>query len=284
MIQNNPITPEQPKEARYPLSALQLFARLTRALYLQLFGAQAPPWDKARPIKRWFDTSVLIDSQDPDNDIVTYEGWDERAKKIKRIAMTVREAATPNLPGLVSYPKYTAASTAAVLVGPSGSTPIPADFLCTRADADAICKAIDGAKVTEAATFVAGPFRYEWNGETRRQYVIEWRGQLLDAGALLKQQYANGVGAPGRWDLAGTTPVWISDAQDNGEQDPRPEVLIPMRKLLANERIDSTPFGSVVVRVDLSQDQPAAGTGALTQEQDQRLKSIEAGVNRLLQQ
>jgi hypothetical protein len=284
VIHNNPIAPEQPKEARYPLSALQLFARLTRATYLQLFGAQAPPWDKSRPIKRWFDTSVLVDSQDPDNDIVTYEGWDERAKKMKRIALTVRDAATPNLPGVVSYPKYTASPTPAVLVSPSGSNPVPADYLCTRAEAEAVGKAIGGGKVSEAGSFVAGPFRYEWNGETRRQYVIEWRGERLDASTLLRLQHANGVGAPGRWDLAGITPAWISDVQDNGEQDPRPEVLIPMRKLLGNERIDTTPFGSIVVRVDMSQDQPAAGTGVLTLEQDQRLRSIEMGVNRLLQQ
>ena len=47
MVESRPKAPAQPAEARYPVTELQLFPRLTRAEYFERFGEQAPAWDRS---------------------------------------------------------------------------------------------------------------------------------------------------------------------------------------------------------------------------------------------
>jgi len=70
----------------------------------------------------------------------------------------------------------------------------------------------------------------------------------------LKLKYVNGVGAPGAWDLAPRSPMWVPEYPDTGEQDTRPEVPMPVRRLLPGERIVTGFAGLVMVqREDLAE-------------------------------
>lgn len=277
MLESKPVTPAQPNEARYPIDRLNLFQRHNRDTFQKAFGQQAPPWDRAKPIKRWFDTGALEGSEDPQNDVVTYEGYDTGQKKWRRIALTVADASSINLPGAFVYPKRIVAPTPAVLVDPNGAHPLNVNYLCTREEAQRLCDELQAEGIQESAAFT-GPLQINWLGEQRRQWCVVWHGELRSAPQLLMYQTANGVGAPGKWDTSSGSPIWISYMQDTGEQDVRPEVLMPTRKLLANERIDVGLFGIAVVRTDKTQDQAAPGTGSLTQDQDKLLRAAAAGV------
>ena len=284
MLNSNPTVPAPPDAERYPIDKLNLFQRHNRASFQKAFGEQAPPWDRSKPIKRWFDTSVLANSEDPQNDIVSYEGYDSTLtqRKWRRATMTVADAARVNLPGAFVYPKRIVAPTPALLVDPNGAHPLNADVLCTQEEAQRLCDELQAEGIQEAVSFT-GPYRLDWQGEERRQWCVVWRGEQRSAPQLLMHQAANGVGSPGKWDTTSGSPVWVSFMQDTGEQDVRPEVLMPMRKLYDNERVDASPFGVMVVRTDKTQDQLGPGTGSLTQDQDRLLRSAAAGVALLVQ-
>lgn len=247
MATSKPVIPPQPEEVLYGPDKLQLFPRLTRATYREKYGVEPPPWDKAKRIKRWFDTSVLEGVEDAENHVVQYEVFDAtRPRGVRVLAMTAAEAAAPNLPGAAVYPKYVVAPTPAVIVAPisgekSGVNP---EHLSDRAEAVALAAelGLDAAAVRESSLAM---FVVYWNGERRRPWVIEWKGSDLQVSLLLRMRYANGVGAPGRWDVSGTSPVWVPEAPETGEQDMRPEIPIPVRPLLPNERI-VTGFGGII--------------------------------------
>ena len=77
----------------------------------------------------------------------------------------------------------------------------------------------------------------------------------------------------------------MTEVQLSGEQDPRPEVPIPCRRLLSNEVIRETPWGVMVVRTDKEspymQPPPAAGCG-FTAEDRAALQEIRGNVQKLL--
>lgn len=275
-----------PDEPFYPVEKLFLFDRHTRATWEQTFGEQAPPWNKDRRIKRWADSTALERVSDPDNQLVEYTWFDLASASFKKMTMTAREAATPNLPGKYVYPKYQIAPTPAVVIGPAPMDPMPVrpEILCHRAEAEALRNELGGEEVVEGLTFTTGPFRIDWRGETRRQWLIKIGGDYHNAGALLAMKNANGVGAPGKWEKTRTGPVWVSFAQDTGEQDPRPEIPIPCRPLDPVEAIYRTPFSVVIYRKDKESPynpKPVA-QGGLTAEQAATLARIDANVQQLL--
>lgn len=261
MIACKPVVPVPPFEAAYPVEKLNLFPRLTRATYLDLYGVEPPAWDTTRKIKRWFDTSVLEGfSGDIDNEVVAYDVFEpSSATGTRRLVLTLREASTPNLPGAVSYPKYVIAPTPAVVITPitGERTPVNPSYLSLREEAEALARelGVESAAVRESA--LTG-FTTAWNGEQRRPWVVEFRGTPHQVSLLLQRKYAHGVGAPGRWDLSGEQPVWAPEQQDTGERDLRPEVPIPMRRLLEFEQLDKpSPFsGWMVQRKDLTPPSP----------------------------
>lgn len=256
MIVSEPKAPTPPERASYPVTELQLFPRLTRAAYAEMYGEQAPAWDPKRRIQRWFDTSPLdgLDG-DPRERMVSYEVFDPAAGRFRRLEMTVAEASTPNLPGAVSYPKYRVAPTLAVMRSTvdGSEAPLNPSYLCERSEALAMARDIGAGDDAVRETEFAGPWRVVWQGESRRLWTLAWRGGRLQASALLAQRHAQGIGAPGRWDLTGAEPVWISAAGgETGEMDPRPEVPVPVRRLLPQERLQQGLGGIwTVVREDL---------------------------------
>ena len=241
MVESKPKAPAQPAEARYPVTELQLFPRLTRAEYLERFGEQAPAWDRSRRIQRWFDTSVLEEGGgDPRDRIVSYEVFDPQTGLFKRLQMTAAEASVPNLPGALVYPKYQVAPTRAVLRSTldGSESPLNPAYLCEEAEALAVARELsvnpEGVRQSE----FGGPWRFVWNGETRRLWTVEWKGERLQASMLVAQRNGAGVGAPGRWEMGGAEPVWVPEViTETGEQDPRPEAPIPVRGLLPGEEV-----------------------------------------------
>lgn len=248
----NPDASKQPAEATYPVEKLYLFKRFTRATYLVETKSQAPTWDPAKRIKRWFDPNALGVSPET---VMTYKvvGLDLKGNPvINSLTMTAKEACSVNLPGVMSFPKYVPMPTNAVMYcsatndWPAGNSAVNVDLLCLKEEAEALASEIGGTKVLENE-FFGGPCTINWADEKRRNWLVEWNGDNLQASALLKAKYMNGVGAPGKWILDRVaTPVWQPEyIKDAGMQDPRPEILNPIRNLYPNEKLVSG-FGGVV--------------------------------------
>ncbi len=282
---SNPVIPAQPDEARYGVEKLFTSPRLTRAVYQEMHGEQAPAYDPKRQIKRWFFTDVLEGSTDPANELCEIQVWDSTKKVIRKMAMTKREAATPNLPGVLVWPKYVnTVATLAVVVGPDGDRlQISGETLVDLTLARSVVSEINAQCGTAFALAAAGdpwPWKIVWGMEPRRRMNISNGNAEFDAAAVLSNRFAKGVGSPGRWSLGSDGgPGFVPDVPIDGEQDVRPEVQMPCRSLLPNERFETVTFGGrggLVVRTDLTQHEPAPGTGQLTTAQDTILKQIAA--------
>ena len=89
--------------------------------------------------------------------------------------------------------------------------------------------------------------------EMRRMWAVLFKGQAVNAGLLLQVRNAQGVGAPGTWDLSGASPQWNSaPPMVHGRGDALPERPVPTRALLPNERllVGLLGVGVVVQRTD----------------------------------
>lgn len=284
----NPIIPAQPSEARYGISELYTSPRLTRPIYEEKYGEQAPAYDPKRQIKRWFFTDVLAGSMNPASETCEIQVF-VSPNTIKSITMTKAEAAMPNLPGTVVYPKYTNSSvSSAIMTGPDGTpTPLGGDALVDLDMAKNVVQEINAQLQTKFTLKAPGdpwPWKITWGYETRRRMLISNGAQDFDAAAILRNRFDKGVGAPGKWSLGPDGgPVFTPDVPADGEQDVRPEIPMPCRPLLANERF-ATVFpgsGAVIERTDLAETEVEVIGGGLTTEQDQMLRDIFAGVRAL---
>jgi hypothetical protein len=244
--QSIPSNPSVPDKAYYPASELQTVRRYNRDSYFAEFGEQAPPFDSSRPPKFWFDSTAL-DNHEPD----------ERLAYTKLVYdvfvpfdLKASEAATVNLPGVYQYPAYQVEPTPAVVLSVVNSpeTPINARHLSSKEDAEAIVSEL-GTAYSES-NLTDGPYSVDWRGETRRFYQVRFKNNLLNVGQLLILKNAGGVGAPGAWNLDGDEPTWTPALQETGENDPRPEVPVPVRRLASVERLSVNPFGVTVYRMD----------------------------------
>lgn len=283
MPQCNPVIPAQPKEARYGIDKLYTSPRLTRATYKELYGEEAPPYDPAKQIKRWFFTDKAATYAPGDTVEVTV--YDPTTRTICPWYMTASDYATPNLPGLTSYPKWeNPVASPAVIVGPT-ELRLAGNTLVYPDQAKAVAAEINAALGTEfEAVEVAekpGPWKVVYNSEPRRQMLIGPH----DAALILADRYEKGVGSPGKWSLNSTGgPQFEPDVPLDGEQDLRPEIPMPCRALLPNERFATVTFGGmggVIERTDIVPATSVTMSGGLTTEQDQMLRDILAGVRAL---
>ena len=280
-----------PEEPFYPVERLLLFDRQNRLTWEQTFGEQAPPWDKERRIKRWADTSAH--AADAPDTVVEYEYFDMVTRTFKKFAISAFEASLPNLPGKYVYPKYIVEPTPAVVVeagSPNNAQGLNPNIICQYAEAAAIAAQLSG-QVVEATSFMAGPYSIDWRGETRRRWLIRIEGRYHNAAALVQAKNACGVGAPGDWIYAANDagPRWVSEAQDTGDQDPRPEIPIPCRVLFPEEAIWHGMAGmkTLIYRKDMesvfnSSEPSEQVLGGLTAEQAATLGRIDANLTHLL--
>lgn len=273
---NRPIIPAQPTEARYGIEKLYTCPRLTRAIYGEMFGEQAPAYNSKERIKRWQDKSVLEGLLDPANfpvKVLVYVAPDN----LRWLTMTALEAATPNLPGVTVWPKYVnPVATPTVIVGPDGdrlqiSGETLVDLLLARFVVNEINATLSPTFSLVPAS-APWPWNIVWGLELRRRMNFSNGKNEFDAALILKGRFANGLGSPGAWALGPDGgPRWTSETPIDGEQDLRPEIPMPCRPLLENERFETVTFGGmggVIVRTDLTVNEPAPGTGQLTAAQD----------------
>ena len=245
------------EKAFYPITDLRLFPRHNRETFLSEFNVQAPPWDKARRIKRWIDPEGM-DGGDP-RKMLTYSYWDAAARQFKQFGVTAGRAVTVNLPGAYAYAKYEIPPTQATMY----NQPLNAKILCYEVSAKALAQELGGVAV-KSDSFSMGQYQIDWRGETRRIWHIALGAELFNAGSLLEKRHRDGVDAPGRWEFAANSqPVWTSVRDDTGEQDARPEIPMPSRVLNENEALHHTPMASIVYRTDLPSEfnDATGGTG-----------------------
>jgi len=273
---SKPVSPAQPSSLAYGISQLALFNTYTRDSYLAAFGVQAPAWDPSRVRKTWFDSTV--DISDPSN-VAVYKiiapdangNWAER-----QMVIPASEAATVNLPGAVTYPPYTVAPTQTT----SGGSAVNPNYLSLESDAQALMSALGGTGLLQETGNAVFPIVYPAS-EPRRIWDFSVNGILVNAGALLLAQNANGVGAPGHWDLSHGEPVWVPDpAPPSGLNDTRPPRDVPVRDLLPNEKLEPGLMGVSVVRTDL-QNQQGEQNGEFTADDRATLQQIFQIVSRL---
>jgi hypothetical protein len=246
------VTPPQPDLECYGIQSLALFVSYTRDSYLAAFGVQAPAWDPTRLTKTWFDSTV--DTSNPAN-TATYNIVAVNSSGVwglQPLSIAAGEAATVNLTGSVTYPPYTVAPTDAT----SGGAVINPDYLSLQSDAQALMATLSGTDLTEETGNASFPILYPAD-EPRRIWDFYVNGILCNAGQLLLQMNANGIGAPGSWQITASGPVWTSTPSPTGLTDtsaPRP---MPVRNLLPNEQLQTGLMGVSVIRTDLEQQQEA---------------------------
>ena len=275
---STPAAQPQPNQETFSIDALALFHTYTRESYRSAFGVDAPAWDPTRLSKSWFDSTV--DASQPGN-VASYQmiGQDSTGTwSVLPYTMPASEAATVNIPGAMVYPPYVIAPTDAV----RGGSPINPAYLSLEAEAQALMTALSGVGLFDDGATAILPNIYPVD-EPRRSWSFLWHGRALNAGQLLVQQFAKGVGAPGHWDVSSGSPVWVSDPPPpSGLDDTRPPRPVPVRALLPNEQLQPGPmgFGVQVLRTDL-QLAAAKANGAFTADDRAMLMQIFQLVSKL---
>lgn len=218
----------------------------TRAEFKAASGFEAPAFRGDWPIKQWLDPNP---AQAP-----LYSVWNGSLTEPKLVilSMPLDEAGAVNLPGVATFPAYVPAPTAAMrqlffggrLLGVP--QPVDAATLSTKAKADALA-ALVGATVVMSSTLNQF-FQYNWAGESRRDYILQYQGQASGpfVGDLLKDMNAKGVGAPGHWSasqIAAGHLQWVAEVMDDGSG-AHPMMDIPLA-LAADEELYSEVQGLV---------------------------------------
>lgn len=228
-----PVVPAIPGESSYPPASLNLFKEYDRASYKAAFGIDPPTYDGTKPTKGWFDTSGSSGYKAFVNrgGAVTYEAVDMKGMRPDEV----------NIFGLHSYPAYVVAPTQATYG--IGGMPVNPAYLLDEKTANELAWALDAKDQVSISDGQGGPYQIVYPAdEARRFCMIKVKGQLLVAGLLYQERHAAGFDAPGRWDLTGAEPNWISEIVTSLAP-PNPPIPVPQRPLANNEAISVTPFG-----------------------------------------
>ena len=250
---SEPKTPVPPNRDYYGVDELALFRQWTRASFLQETGEQAPQWNPAMRIKRWYDSTAA--ARDPEEPYF-YRSWALADGKpvYKAFAITCGEAATLNLPGSVTYRKRSVLPTQAYMTGPDGAvvTPVIPENLADTEEAQALAAAVSrDTGETWRAELQSDPYPFwiVWSGERRRLWnlVSVDRGEARNVGRLLEERSRQGADSPGKWEIRDGVLVWASSInRDTGEQDVRPPYAVPMRDLYADREQIVVGFGGLL--------------------------------------
>ena len=273
-----PTAQPQPDQLTFPIDALALFHTYTRESYRAAFGVEPPPWNPSRVSKAWFDSTV----SDSAGGQVAYQAVGQDAAGTWRIlpfSIPAAEAATVNLPGSITFPAYTIAPTSAT----RGGSPINPAYLALEPDAEWVMAALGGFGLFDDGATAIFPNFYPPD-EPRRSWAFLWKGRPINVGQLLVQRNANGVGAPGQWDVSSGSPVWVAKPlSPSGLNDTRPAQPVPVRALFANEQLQPVAmgFGVQVLRTDL-QLAVAKTNGEFTQDDRAALTEVLALVRKLV--
>jgi len=250
---SEPVRPLPPKDRDYySIDELAMLRLWTRSSFLAETGQQAPPWDPAMRIKRWYDSTAA--DKDPEEPYF-YRSWVlvEGKPVHKSFVMTCAEAARLNLPGSVTYRKRTSEPTTAYMAAPDGSlaSPISPNVLASEEEARALAQAVSldtGEAWTAEIQSDPYPFVIVWGPERRRIWnLISPQGQSYNVARLLDERSRQGVDSPGKWQTQNGGLVWTSAvSRDTGEQDVRPPYPVPMRELYETAEEIVVGFGGLL--------------------------------------
>jgi hypothetical protein len=271
-----PVVPAQLNTEFYNILDLALFKAYSRDSYRAAFGVEAAAYDPTRVRKSWFDSTV--DVSDPSN-VAVYRvvAQDQNGNGILRqMVMPAQEAATINLPGAIRYPPYVVAPTLAT----RGGSTLNAIYLSLESDAQELMMQLGGTGLQQEE-LPSYPASYP-SDEPRRQWYFLAQGQPVNVGALLFTRNAQGVGAPGHWDVSSPQPVWVPDLPaPTGEDDTRPPRSMPVRDLLPNEQLYTGMMGILgVVRTDLKETADEA-SGVFTPDDRAMLRMIYLAIGKV---
>jgi hypothetical protein len=273
---SQPVVPAQPNTEFYNIQDLVLFKTYSRGSYRAAFGVEPAAYDPARVLKSWFDSTV--DVSDPGNVAIYHVVAQDQSGKgiLRQMVMPAQEAAMVNLPGAIQYPRYVVPPTLAT----RGGSILNAIYLSLESDAQALMTQLGGTGLQQEE-LPSYPASYPGD-EPRRQWYFLIKGQPVNVGALLLIRNAQGVGAPGHWDLSSPQPVWVPDPPaPTGEDDTRPPRAMPVRDLLPNEELYTGMMGILgVVRTDLQKTADEA-SGLFTPDDRAMLRSIYLAVSKL---
>ena len=259
VVLSYPAEPAQPNQAVFSTDLLQTFQSYTRASYLAAFGVQAPSFDSTRPEQNWFDSTAAafpatLEMSYWQIQLTPSVDGSTAPAQVVPLTIPAAQAATPNVPGVVTYPPYIVAPTTA-MSGPALVTPT---VLSDYSDALALAVALG----LPASAVIAGP-ALTWNGETRGDWMIVLPGNPNPyyVGSLIAIQYANGIGWPGTWSVRNSGTVnaeadWtpVPTGPDGISNPPTSTTPIPIRALLPNEKLVPAGLGGgvMVARTDLA--------------------------------
>lgn len=248
-------TPQpQPDVADYSLDALNLFALYdTVEAYEAKFGVLPPAFDPTKPIKQWFDSTQENQPDGWQSEYMTLQTVLNMQTGTAQLVLPPRfvqmfipavQAAAVNIwGGPPIYPSWVSSPTVATITDVNGFVSgVDPNLLSSLDDANTLNTVLGGTGV-QIYVMAPGPgdFQINYGTETRRQYYfIDSNGQLQWVGFLLRQQYVNGVGAPGAWvnvsvpipgNMAQKTWMWQASAVPQGPPQNAEVLPVPMRQL-----------------------------------------------------
>jgi len=215
---------------------------------VQVFDAapsDAPPSNSALPLKTWRGQG-------------TFQGWNGDTNNPQLVSFEIPAAQKDvNFPGVTpTYPKYTPNPTVAKGATPTGFTSNQiAPWLSTKEQAQLFASLIPNSSYAEA---YVGQINY--GTETRRVYQITYpNGLKTTAGELISEEFKDGAGRPGHWDIGSGGLIWVSDPLSTGKVSAAPSVPIPLN-LPSGAKLVSVMTGPGITTVQVR----LAGGGSLT--------------------
>jgi len=264
-----PAAQPQPSDPTYNTSVLTLLPEYTRASFEAAFGVQPLPYDVTRPQKTWFDSTKKCD-----NTTVTYQKFDSsNGGSIVPFTQPSCDAATVNLKGLPHYDAFVNPVTKSnvnvqcVFKGCVAS-PLGAGLQSTLTEAQAMLAEIGDPtlKIVNNVPSPAGTSFVYTLINPSSDVSVYYIGSM-NVGQYWPARQSQGIAYPGKWvkvssGLYAFTPA---PTANDGSQDIRPNVPVPVRALLPNEKFATVAVGGlgftnlVIQRTDLA---PAPNPGA----------------------
>jgi len=258
---SKPESRPQPDQLQFVVRELELFEKFTRSGYRLKFGVPAPKWDPSRPIKRWFDSTVDRSQAEREFEYKVL-GKVDGSPALVSLRIKAIEAATPNLPGPYEYVSYEdwlkPSRTVSVFHELSGAVvrqQLGADWVLAPEVAEQLAAAVSkdtGKQFRVQEADPPGNAVYEYGDERKVLNIISVSESgattKYNAGRLWKTRCRNGIEAPGHWAIEDNLLTWVAVVEPTGDLDPRPEVQIPLRDLLPNEKLMVGLANAVLVR------------------------------------
>jgi len=265
-----PTAQPQPTDPTYNTSVLTLLPEYTRASFEATFGVQPAAYDATRPPKTWFDSTKKCD-----NNSSTYQQLDPKQSAGGFAPFTEDncQASTVNLKGLQHFAAYvnpviTSNVTTRCSFTGCIATPLAVGLQSSLAMAQAMLAEIGDPTLKIVNNVPAPPgslFSYSIINPSS-DVSVYYIGQM-NVGIYWPARQSQGVGYPGKWVKTGAAVYAFTPAPApvDGSLDTRPNVPVPVRLLLPNEKFVTNLVGGLgfsnlmIQRTDVAQPATAAG-------------------------